>query len=517
MYYFMRDDESTAWRIIGMAGRMCMELGLHHRETYGSLFDNEEECAAAVRVFWSVYCLDRRWSFGTGLPFVLQDTDIDPLLPRPDESVPYLIAMVAYGHIASRVWKYVSNTDSNAPISREDIGYLDYQSLQWLRSIPDSLKYQHPNSQDPSSAAVLNDPTESRGVRRLRVILYLRANLMRIQIYRPVLHTATSIMENMSYANAVVDVAKDTINVLTHVNQTSDIYRTQQVMFNYFLSSALAVLFLAVSHAPAQFSECCRDEFYMAIELVRGMSAHSFVSKRLWKTIKGLKEVAPKLGLALRDLDEQGQQLPPHLQQQNSRQQPQQQLHEGGTDGIVRRLEEDPHSSAAVAMAGLAGHRVDEAFLYGHHHVHQGGGAQQSLGQHHNDMHQQHTERRNHSQHPTSTAATAAATALRSPTNNSPNGMANDLTSLFEAVGGYAGLQQSLSSHNNGGATNGGGANNGFVLGGSSGGGGGNGTSNGESSGNGGNGNGMEGGGGAVHQGLWGTEDELARIMKDLF
>jgi hypothetical protein len=27
--------------------------------------------------------LDRRWSFGTGMPFALQDTDIDPDLPKP--------------------------------------------------------------------------------------------------------------------------------------------------------------------------------------------------------------------------------------------------------------------------------------------------------------------------------------------------------------------------------------------------------------------------------------------------
>lgn len=26
--------------------------------------------------YWSVYTLDRRWSFGTGLPFAVQDSDI---------------------------------------------------------------------------------------------------------------------------------------------------------------------------------------------------------------------------------------------------------------------------------------------------------------------------------------------------------------------------------------------------------------------------------------------------------
>ena len=60
----------------------------------------------------------------------------------------------------------------------------------------------------------------------------------------------------------------------------------------------------------------------MALDLVKGFSTKSFVSKRLWRTIKGLKEIGPKLGLN------------PDIHP------------------------DDPHSSAALAMAGLAGHEI---------------------------------------------------------------------------------------------------------------------------------------------------------------
>jgi hypothetical protein len=207
-----------------------------------------------------------------------------------DDSTPYLTAMVAYSAIGSKVWQRVANADaSRAPLSSEEMGYLDYQVIQWHRSLPESLSYIPPGSGN-------NEEKRSRSDQRLRINMYCRANQMRILIYRPVLHTATSIADNLSHAHTVVDVAKDTIRVLTQMNQTTDLYRSQQVMFNYFLISALAVLFLAVSHAPAQFSGHCRDEFYMALDLVRGMTAHSYVSKRLWRTIKVLKEVGPKLG-----------------------------------------------------------------------------------------------------------------------------------------------------------------------------------------------------------------------------
>jgi hypothetical protein len=82
MYFFHRDDEALAWRIIGLAARQCLEMGLHRRETY-DIFTDAEERNTAIRTFWTVHILDRRWSFGTGMPFALQDADVDPNTPKP--------------------------------------------------------------------------------------------------------------------------------------------------------------------------------------------------------------------------------------------------------------------------------------------------------------------------------------------------------------------------------------------------------------------------------------------------
>ena len=233
--------------------------------------------------------------------------------------------MIAYSRIGSKVWRSVVGFDGTAnDVKKDEIGYLDYQVLQWHKCIPDSLAFFDPATGEEAESS-------SRAIRRLRILIYLRANQMRILIYRPVLHSATSIMENRGCAQTVVDVAKDTIRVLTHLNQTSDIYRTQQVCFNYFLVSALAVLFLAVAHAPADFNRQVRDEFYMALDLVKGFSTKSYISKRLWNTIRGLKEVGPRLGLPSRPLNMDTN---------------------------------DAHSTAAVAMAGLAGHPVDELAIF---------------------------------------------------------------------------------------------------------------------------------------------------------
>jgi hypothetical protein len=121
---------------------------------------------------------------------------------------------------------------------------------------------------------------------------------MRIWLHTPVLHSASSIHDNLHLAQRAVDLAKETIHYLNRLNSQTNLYRKIQVFYHQFLTSAIAVLFLASTHAPMQFSASCRNEFYMALELVRDMSVKSFVSQRLWRTISSLKNYASRLGLA---------------------------------------------------------------------------------------------------------------------------------------------------------------------------------------------------------------------------
>ncbi len=81
-YRFLSNDEVLAWRVIGTLARHCLELGLHRREGLAKI-KNEQKRTIAKNTFWTAYILDRRWSFGTGLPYVLQDDKIDPKLPYP--------------------------------------------------------------------------------------------------------------------------------------------------------------------------------------------------------------------------------------------------------------------------------------------------------------------------------------------------------------------------------------------------------------------------------------------------
>jgi hypothetical protein len=199
--------------------------------------------------------------------------------------------LIAYGCTSSKIWKAV-NTSGSVPAKtrKEESDCLDFQIQQWLQAIPPELQLLHPKADD-------NAIQQPRSLHRLRVLLYVRANHMRILVHRHNLLSATNIAENISDARAVVEIAKDTIQVLAHLNRTSKIYHKQQVCFNYFLVSALAALFLAVCHGPTYFGEFCRTKFYLALDLVKGFSSKSSISRRLWKTIRDLNGIGPKLGL----------------------------------------------------------------------------------------------------------------------------------------------------------------------------------------------------------------------------
>ncbi|KAL4978966.1 hypothetical protein BDW66DRAFT_148814 [Aspergillus desertorum] len=284
--YFQIDEETLAWRTIGIVERMCLEKGLHRRETLKHPAILKAGKNRVLKLFWSVRVLDLRWSFGTGMPYSMDDSDIDPWLPEPEEDSSYLRVMIRYSRIAAKVWRFISAFNNTNEIKKDEMNYLDWQVLQWVATLPDSLRLRHPSGYAEG---------ETRSLRRLRSLVYLRANQLRMLIHRPVLHSAAHMMRFPTESQTVVDMAKDSIRFITQLHASSDIYQLQQVVFNWFLVSALMALFLAVAQIPSQYSTTCREEFYMALELVKGVSTRSYISRRLWKSIKGLRRLGPQL------------------------------------------------------------------------------------------------------------------------------------------------------------------------------------------------------------------------------
>ncbi|KAI0912612.1 fungal-specific transcription factor domain-containing protein [Ustulina deusta] len=313
-YHFLSADEVLCWRVMGQVVRLCLELGLHRRDIVEQIKD-EEERSLAINTFWSAYVLDRRWAFSAGLPYVVPDEEIDPDLPSPEQH-PFLVMMIRYSKLSGKVWRFVRHFDAEVTMDGpvDDIEDLDQLIKKWYNDLPKEVQLDLSDWEDLPQ--YLSPPVNSQkeyDIQRLQIWTWLRYNQIRMWLHTPILHTHSSIMDNLRDAEVAVKLAKNTIRYLAHLNNTTNVYRRMQIFYHQFLSSAITILFVASCHAPVNFSSSCRDEFYMALELLKDMSAKSWVSKRLWGTVKSLRDVAPRLGLA-----------------------------------------EDPHSSAALTMAGLA-------------------------------------------------------------------------------------------------------------------------------------------------------------------
>ena len=172
-YRFLSNDEILAWRLLGHVVRLCLELGLHQKKGISKIQD-EQEKKNTLLSFWSVYVLDRRWAFGTGLPYSVQDDEIDPTVPMP-EGYPYLTAMIVFSRIGAKVWKEVSHFGPvlARELQREDIERLDQEILQWYETVPNEVKLRDWNKESIVAS------TPSYNLQRLRIWTYLRLNQVR--------------------------------------------------------------------------------------------------------------------------------------------------------------------------------------------------------------------------------------------------------------------------------------------------------------------------------------------------
>ncbi|KAM5359475.1 hypothetical protein ACJZ2D_014453 [Fusarium nematophilum] len=279
IFFFLDDREIQAWRGIGTVLRLLLEPTSESQDSRG----------ISDKFFWTVYTLDRRWSFGIGLPFAASDADItrQPLSTDTDLSSAYLKEMVSYCTIASEVQRSILNATPSSPPSARDFSLFRVQ--QWQTNLPTRLQFRGPSDKfDPAA--------EKRGDYKLRLMLYLRANQMRTIILRK---SSTRLGPDQFDPSNVVsmgDVAQDTIRVLVGLARETDFYHAQHKTFNHFLETALSTLLLVLCWAEPERTARCLGDAVAAMELVRQLSRQSPITRRLedklqgiWAVIEGLR------------------------------------------------------------------------------------------------------------------------------------------------------------------------------------------------------------------------------------
>jgi hypothetical protein len=100
----IKDNSASMWHLVGIAARICLELGLHRESAYPLKFDGELDNAASERYqqqevarkcFWCLIAMDRVTSNILGRPLAIRDEDVDALLPSTEEDATPLSSLAA--------------------------------------------------------------------------------------------------------------------------------------------------------------------------------------------------------------------------------------------------------------------------------------------------------------------------------------------------------------------------------------------------------------------------------------
>lgn len=286
-----------AWRAIGNVLRSLHEIIAQNTEDAPNPTTLDQLKDVGEKFYWSVYTLDRRWGFGTGLPFSVHDSDIhrQPHFKvsmhtsvklsgsnrtSQDDSLSstYLRQMIEYSIISAEVRRSIlqPSTSPSATVTAlaATRNLLDFQVTQFQKNIPKRLQFL--GLQDKF------DPVrEKRGEYRLRLVLYLRCNQMRIVIHRKSAMSLTGGGFDTSTTNVLAETSQDTIRILIALARETDIYHAQQRTFNHFLETALASLLLLLCYAEAEYRVGYLPDVLAAMELVQHLSVHSPVTRAL--------------------------------------------------------------------------------------------------------------------------------------------------------------------------------------------------------------------------------------------
>ncbi|KAI3534665.1 hypothetical protein CSPX01_11960 [Colletotrichum filicis] len=281
LYYYHLDEEVRTGRIIGFAARLCLEMGLHRRASVDR-FANSEEQAAGLQTFWCVYMLERRTSLGQGIPFYIQDCHVDPTLLAMNGYDPVMTALLDWTKLAGKTWYALnSQVEKESELNIDKIDYLDYRIEQWYQLLADDLK--------------LEPIQPGQEVRHVQAVLFLRKSHLHNLICRPVLQSGTRITQYQRHAHKAVAAAKESLQMLSGLNENTAIIKRNPLFFKHLLLTAFGNLLLAVVNASSMFCDKVTVEFDIALDMIRALSNRSTLLLTLWERLQGLRKLTTRL------------------------------------------------------------------------------------------------------------------------------------------------------------------------------------------------------------------------------
>ena len=286
-FRFHVDDEISAYTFVGFAVRIAFALGLNNKSyNQPRTLSPSSPCPSTnLNIWWCLFVLDRRWSFGVGLPYAVAEAQIQtPELPinwqSHDSPLSYLYAMVGYCRIAGLVWAHISADANTLTQSLSKSHRLQESVTFWRDNLPAVLKLQNTTDlqYDPPWRA------------KCKVLLHLRANQMRLLILRPLLLSSRAMDTFAAESEEALEIGIDTIRTLVCVQEQTEMLKYCRLHYNHFLVSSLALIFMLVAKAPQKYANRCASTFFAALQLIKILSVDSRITRTLLSRIHTLKD-----------------------------------------------------------------------------------------------------------------------------------------------------------------------------------------------------------------------------------
>jgi hypothetical protein len=206
--------------------------------------------------------------------------------------------MIRYARIGEQAWESLTRSMSGRQGSTrptqefrstlESLQFHQYQLDQWQRSIPAELQLNHDDTSNTSETSST----------LLLTVLHLRANQLRAVMIRPFIYVGTGSAAQLGKSAEAVEIAIDTIRTVADLHAHSNIYRRQQAIFNYFLVSALGVLYALITRdaereassmindrlSPAAFADA-QSGLLCGLDILQSLGTSAAYPQRLWNKL----------------------------------------------------------------------------------------------------------------------------------------------------------------------------------------------------------------------------------------
>ncbi|OAP56058.1 hypothetical protein AYL99_09237 [Fonsecaea erecta] len=291
-----------AWRFTVNVSRIILELGLNRKMVLDRSFADIKSRSQAINTVWTVVVLEQHLSYALGFSNAMQNLHPEPYFPQPVDA-PFLQLMIEYASIGKQSCDALLNDKILNPEQlsnfQDDYSYFLYRVNLWATRASENFE------------ALALDEDASLGLQMVRTTLQIRAYHLRTLIARAFLCSGLRSAAPSDIWITSVDIAAETVKVLTQLDSSKKEYLFHQAQFNHFLVSAMDILLFATTHkssgvgspsangeelsVPADIANKARQSSTVALARLQRLAETSIQSQYLWERVR---RVASRLNLS---------------------------------------------------------------------------------------------------------------------------------------------------------------------------------------------------------------------------